>query len=117
MALGALQEISFQTPNPAGLARFWQALIGGDVDLDGDDWAALENDEVYLVFVYAQKRASNRSGIQMIVEVDDVGVATGLAEDLGAAKDGSPSTGDGGITQPMVDPGGFAFVLVSNEPG
>lgn len=115
MALGALHEIVFQTSNPAALARFWQAMIGGDVDVDGDEWASLENDETYFVFVYSPDRPTGRSGIRLTVDTDDIASTVESAEDLGAAKQGDLIVDEDGTAQPMIDPGGFAFTVTTQS--
>lgn len=112
MALGSLQEIVIETSNPEALARFWQALIGGDVDVDGDEWASLESDDVYLVFLYSDERPPSTPAMRMSVEVDDLAEAVDQAEQLGAAKKGALVEDDDGSIQQMIDPGGHLFAFI-----
>ena len=45
MAIGTLHEIIIDCANPEALARFWQAMIGGEVVVEADDWVVLDGDE------------------------------------------------------------------------
>lgn len=116
MPIGALHEIVFDCRNPEALARFWQALIGGDVDVESDDWAILDGDEVgfFIGFqrVPESKRAKNR--VHLDVEVDDLATAVDEAEQLGARTIG-PVVDDGevGPFQVMADPAGNEFCFVT----
>lgn len=116
MPIGSLHEIVVDCSNPEALARFWQALIGGDVDVESPDWVVLDGDDLgfYIGFqrVPEQKTAKNR--VHLDVEVDDLEQAIDEAEQLGARKVGSVVDVDDGSFQVMADPGGneFCFVLV-----
>lgn len=114
MAIGSLHEIVLDSSNPLALARFWQALIGGDVDIESDDWVALDGDEdgFYLAF----QRASGRPAggrIRFDVEVDDLDRAIDEAEQLGARKIGGVVDDDDGSVQMMADPEGNEFRFLS----
>lgn len=115
MAIGALNQIVVDCSNPEALARFWQALIGGEVDVESDDWVGLDGDDegFYVGFQRVPEQKSGKNRIHLDVEVDDLAGATDEAEQLGARKLG-PVVDDGdGQFQVMVDPGGneFCFVL------
>ncbi|MEZ5296469.1 MAG: VOC family protein [Ilumatobacteraceae bacterium] len=45
MPIGSLHEIVVDCSNPIALARFWQALIGGEVIEEADDWVVLDGDD------------------------------------------------------------------------
>ncbi len=116
MPIGALQEIVFDCPNPEALARFWQALIGGEVDVEGDDWAALDGDEEGFFFGFQRvtDRKSGTNRVRLHVEVDDLEAAADEAEQLGARKVGAVvEDEEAGAFQEMADPAGneFSFVL------
>jgi hypothetical protein len=117
MPIGALHEIVVDCVNPEALARFWQALIGGEVDVDGDDWAALDLDDagVYLSFQASDQGAPQRSGIRFDVAVDDLDDAVDQAEQLGARKIGGRESDDDGEAQTMADPGGHQFRFVAES--
>ena len=42
MPIGALQQIVIDCSNPIALARFWQALLGGEVVEESDEWVDLD---------------------------------------------------------------------------
>jgi hypothetical protein len=116
MAIGALHEIVIDCSNPEALARFWQALIGGEVDVESPDWVVLDGDDLgfYIGFQGVSDAKSGRNRIHLDVEVDDLASAIDDAEQLGARKIGSVvDDDDGGSFQVMADPGGneFWFVL------
>lgn len=115
MAIGVLHEIVVDCPNPEALARFWQALIGGEVEVESDDWSALDGDEdgFYIGFQRVPERKSGKNRIHLDVEVDDLDTAIDEAEQLGARKIGSiVEDDDGGMVQVMADPGGNEFCLI-----
>ena len=117
MPIGSLQAIVVDCANPEALARFWQALIGGDVVVDDPDWVALDGDDdgFYLVFQRVQGRGSGSNRIHIDVEVDDLASAADEAEQLGARKIGGVvEDDDGGALQVMADPGGNEFLFLSN---
>ena len=117
MAIGALHQIVFDSPNPEALARFWQALIGGEVDVESADWAVLDGDDMgfYVGFqrVTEQKSAKNR--VHLDVVVDDLDSAVDQAEQLGARKIGGVvrEDDDDAEFQVMADPGGNEFCFVT----
>ena len=117
MPIGALQEIVFDCPNPEALARFWQALIGGDVEVESDDWVVLDGDEEFGCFIRFQHSGDKKSGrnrVQFDIEVDDLATATDEVEQLGARKIGGVvDDGEGGSIQLMADPAGNEFNLIS----
>ena len=115
MAIGALHEIVFDCPNPEALARFWQALIGGEVEVESAEWAVLDGDEegFYIGFQRVPEKKTAKNRVHLDVEVDDLAVAVDEAEQLGARTVGRRVEEDDGAFQVMIDPGGneFCFVL------
>ena len=114
MAIGVLHEIVFDCPNPEALARFWQALIGGEVEVESADWVVLDGDDdgFFIGFqrVHEKKTAKNR--VHLDVEVDDLDSAVDEAEQLGARKLGARVDDDEGTFQVMLDLGGNEFCLI-----
>ncbi len=116
MPIGALHEIVFDCPNPEALARFWQALIGGEVEVESDDWVVLDGDEFgfYMRFQHSDDKKSGRNRVSFDVEVDDLATATDEAEQLGARKlGGVVDDGEGGSIQVMADPAGNEYSLIA----
>ncbi|NNE11375.1 MAG: VOC family protein [Ilumatobacter sp.] len=116
MPIGSLHEIVVDCSNPEALARFWQALIGGDVDVETSDWVVLDGDDLgfYIGFQRVPEQKSGKNRVHLDVEVDDLDQAIDEAEQLGARKIGGVVDDDEtGTFQVMADPGGneFCFVL------
>ena len=83
------------TPDPRGLARFYQRMLGWPLGDDDDEWATLrpgdgrpglsfqlETDHVPPV--WPPKRRSQQMQVHLDFEVDDLAAASGVAEDAGA---------------------------------
>jgi len=117
MAIGALHEIVIDCSNPEALARFWQALIGGEVDVETANWVVLDGDDVgfYIGFQRVPEKKSGKNRIHLDVEVDDLDTSTDEAEQLGARKIGGiVDDDDGRMIQMMADPGGNEFCFIAN---
>ena len=117
MAIGSLHEIVVDCANPVALARFWQALIGGEVDIESDDWVALDGDEdgFYIGFQRVPERKSGKNRIHLDVVVDDLDQAVDEAEQLGARKIGAVVDEDNGPFQIMADPDGNEFCFITDD--
>ncbi len=115
MPIGSLHEIVVDCSNPEALARFWQALIGGDVDIESPDWVVLDGDDdgFYIAFQQVPEAKSGKNRIHLDVDVDDLDTAVDEAEQLGARKLGDRrEDSQGGSFQLMADPGGNEFCFV-----
>lgn len=118
MAIGSLHEIVVDCANPLALARFWQALIGGEVDIDSDEWVALDGDDdgFYIGFQLVPDRKSGKNRVHLDVEVDDLDRAVDEAEQLGARKIGDVvDEENGGPFQVMADPEGNEFCFIATD--
>jgi predicted enzyme related to lactoylglutathione lyase len=114
MPIGSLHEIVVDCPNPEALARFWQALIGGDVDVESSDWVVLDGDDdgFYIGFQRVPEPKSGKNRIHLDVAVDDLERAIDEAEQLGARTLGATVDEDDGAFQVMLDPGGNEFCFI-----
>lgn len=114
MAIGSLNEIVVDCSNPEALARFWQALIGGEVEVESSDWAELDggDDGFFIGFQRVPEAKSGKNRIHLDVGVDDLDSAVDEAEQLGARKVGGVSEDSQGSFQVMADPGGNEFCFV-----
>ena len=112
-----IQKIVFDCSNPEALARFWQALIGGEVEVESDDWAVLDGDELgfFIGFQRVPEGKSAKNRLHIDVEVDDLAQAVDEAEQLGARKLGAEvdDVDDDGSFQVMADPGGNEFCFIT----
>ena len=114
MAIGSLHEIVVDCSNPEALARFWQALIGGEVEVESPDWVVLDGDDdgFFIGFQRVPEAKSGKNRIHLDVDVDDLDTAVDEAEQLGARKLGGVDENSQGSFQVMVDPGGNEFCFV-----
>lgn len=117
MAIGSLHEIVVDCANPIALARFWQALIGGEVDIESDDWVALDGDDdgFYIGFQRVPERKSGKNRIHLDVVVDDLDRSVDEAEQLGARKLGGVVDEENGPFQIMADPEGNEFCFITDD--
>lgn len=116
MAIGTLHEIVVDCSNPEALARFWQALIGGEVEIESRNFVLLDGDDegFYIAFQRSSEKKTSKNRIRLDVEVDDLDAAVDQAEQLGARKIGETiDDDDDGTLQMMVDPGGNEFCFIS----
>ena len=115
MPIGSLHEIVVDCSNPIALARFWQALIGGEVIEEADDWVVLDGDEegFYIAFQQVGDRKSGKNRLHIDVDVDDLERAVDEAEQLGARKIGGVVDNDDDPFQVMADPEGNEFCFIT----
>ncbi len=115
MPIGSLHEIVVDSSNPIALARFWQALIGGEVIEEADDWVVLDGDDdgFYIGFQKVPERKSGKNRVHLDVDVDDLDRAIDEAEQLGARKIGGLVDTDDGPFQVMADPEGNEFCFIT----
>lgn len=117
MSIGSLHEIVVDCANPVALARFWQAIVGGDVDVESDDRVGLDGDDdgFYIGFRRVTDRRSGAGRIRLDVVVEDLPAAIDEAELLGARKIGPLVDDDDGPFQMMADPEGNEFCLLGDD--
>ncbi len=115
MAIGSLHEIVVDCSNPEALARFWQALIGGEVEVESPDWVVLDGDDdgFFIGFQRVPDVKPGKNRIRLDVDVDDLDTAIDEAEQLGARKLGDVDENPQGTFQMMVDPGGNEFCFIT----
>jgi catechol 2,3-dioxygenase-like lactoylglutathione lyase family enzyme len=107
------------TPDPRGLARFYQRLLGWPLRDDGPEWAALrpadggtglsfqiERDRVPPVWPAGP--GDPRMQLHLDIEVDDLDAAVGLAVEAGATVAEFQPQDD---VRVMLDPAGHPFCL------
>ena len=115
MPIGSLHEIVVDCANPEALARFWQALIGGEVEVESPEWVELDGDDdgFFIGFQLVPEGKSGKNRIHLDVVVDDLDRAVDEAEQLGARKIGGVKDEAQGPFQVMADPGGNEFCFVT----
>ncbi|MFV0131035.1 VOC family protein [Streptomyces sp. HMX112] len=109
-----VNEIVFDCADPASLARFWAALLGGDPVDRSPDWSYVEPPgfvRVAFQRVPEGKAVKNRLHLDLDVD-DDMDAASAEAERLGAVRVGGVVTDPHGDFQVLRDPEGNEFCLV-----
>lgn len=99
------------TEDPAELARWWQRLIGGEVDVDGDGDASLETEgfpRLDFLRVPEPKASKNRLHLDLLAEDFDAAVEAAVA--LGATK--ADDVFDKPAWQVLRDPQGNEFCIL-----
>ncbi|MEU8759334.1 VOC family protein [Streptomyces sp. NPDC048659] len=110
-----VQEIVFDCADPAGLVRFWSALLGGAPVDRGPDWSYVEPPgfaRIAFQRVPEGKAAKNR--LHLDVAVADPVAAAEEVRVLGARRSGGPVTDEQGTFQVMFDPEGNEFCFVTD---
>jgi catechol 2,3-dioxygenase-like lactoylglutathione lyase family enzyme len=107
------------TPDPKGLALFYQRLLGWPIDSDEPEWVTLrpEDGGVGLSFqletehvppVWPARPGDPRMQLHLDIEVDDLDAAVALAVDAGATvAEFQPQDG----VRVCLDPAGHPFCL------
>ena len=109
------------TPDPPGLARFYQRLLGWPIRDDEAEWATLrpEDGSTGLSFqletdhvppVWPQKPGTQQMQIHLDLEVDDLEAACAVAEEAGARPLGGHEDEDE-VVRVYADPAGHPFCL------
>ena len=122
------------TPDPRGLARFYQRLLGWPIRSDEEEWATLRPDDggAGLSFqleadheppVWPQVPGAQQMQLHLDIEVDDLEAACALAEEAGARPLGGHEDDDE-VVRVFADPAGHPFCLfaarrnpVATHPG
>jgi catechol 2,3-dioxygenase-like lactoylglutathione lyase family enzyme len=109
------------TPDPRGLARFYQRLLGWPIRDDDEDWVTLrpEDGGTGLSFqletdhvppVWPQQPGSQQMQLHLDFQVDDLATACAVAEEAGARPLGGHEDEDE-VVRVYADPAGHPFCL------
>jgi catechol-2,3-dioxygenase len=118
--IAKLRAVVLDCPDPVALARFYAALVGGEVDAGEDDWVTLRDGaEVLLSFQRADDyqppdwpNPDKPQQFHIDVTVDDVDTAEKQVLALGATKHRlQPGVDSGENWRVYVDPAGHPFCL------
>jgi catechol 2,3-dioxygenase-like lactoylglutathione lyase family enzyme len=106
-----ISMICFDAREPATLAAFWAALLGGErvVDEDGDAWVELASGP-RLDFLQVPEEKTGKNRLHLDVHATDVAAATTEALALGATR--ADDIYDGNRWQVLRDPEGNEFCLL-----
>ncbi|MGY1778115.1 VOC family protein [Geodermatophilus sp. SYSU D00804] len=109
------------TPDPRGLARFYQRLLGWPVRDDGPEWATLRPDgggtglsfqleRDHVPPVWPPEPGTQQVQVHLDLEVDDLDAACALAEEAGARRIGGYDDPHE-LVRVYADPAGHPFCL------
>jgi hypothetical protein len=109
-----LNQIVVDSTDPAALARFWAALIGGEPVGRARGWSQLDAlGFPRLSFQPVPEAKAVKNRLHLDVEVDEIPDAVRAAVGAGASAVGGVVTDDQGSFQVLRDPEGNEFCLVS----
>ncbi|GAA3398181.1 VOC family protein [Streptomyces roseoviridis] len=109
-----VQEIVFDCADPAALARFWAALLGGAPVDRSPDWSYVDPPEfVRVAFQKVPEGKAVKNRVHLDLEVADPAAAAEEALPLGARRSGGIVTDEQGSFQVMCDPEGNEFCFVT----
>jgi catechol 2,3-dioxygenase-like lactoylglutathione lyase family enzyme len=109
------------TPDPRGLARFYQRLLGWPLRDDSDEWATLrpadgstglsfQREADHAPPVWPPQAGTQQMQLHLDILVDDLDAACALAEEAGAEQIGGHEDEDE-IVRVYRDPAGHPFCL------
>ncbi len=111
-----LDQVVIDSRQPAALARFWAALLGGQPVDRARGWSHVDAPGFpRLSFQPVPEPRTTKNRLHLDIEVDPGGIpaAVATAVELGASPAGEPVTDDKGSFQVMRDPEGNEFCFVS----
>jgi catechol 2,3-dioxygenase-like lactoylglutathione lyase family enzyme len=114
------------TPDPRGLARFYQRLLGWPLRDDEPDWATLrpadggtglsfQLEADHVPPVWPPRDGTQQMQTHLDLEVDDLDAATALAEQAGARRIGGYTDAEEDV-RVFADPAGHPFCLFVRTP-
>jgi catechol 2,3-dioxygenase-like lactoylglutathione lyase family enzyme len=113
------------TPDPRGLARFYQRLLGWPIRDDEPDWATLrpadgstglsfQLEEDHEPPVWPPQPGTQQMQTHLDLEVDDLDAACALAEEAGARRLGGYDH-EAELVRVFADPAGHPFCLFTRR--
>ncbi len=121
MASIRLGSVSLDCAEPAPLADFWAALLGGEVAFSGDDfvavrvgrqWVTAARVEDFVAPTWPSPDVAKQ--IHLDLAVDDLADATARALELGATRPPGTRPEDSFVV--LLDPAGHPFCLTTQIP-
>ena len=121
MAIGKFLAAVMDCSDPRMLSKFWQQILGGDVDsrTETAEWVALSGVPGlgYLGFQKVPEPKAAKNRVHVDIDVESIEDAANLAVALGAQKVAEIVEEQTNFFQVMLDPEGneFCFILRKNR--
>jgi len=100
--------------DPTGLARFWQQLIGGSIEVDSDGDPTLHSSGLSLIFTRVPEGKTVKNRLHLDLRGDTYEPAIARALELGATR--ADDIYDGDRWQVLRDPEGNEFCILRPRP-
>lgn len=113
--LGRIDELVIDCAEPAVLARFWSAVLGGRPVDRSPDWSYVDPPDQQPRIAFQQvpeAKPAGKNRLHLDVCVDDIDKAREQLVSLGAESVGEVQVDEQGAFQVMRDPEGNEFCLV-----
>lgn len=111
--IGRLDEVVIDGADIERVAAFWQAMLGGELVRQSDEWIALHPPTgITVSFQRVPEGKVVKNRVHLDVDVEDLAAATVAAESIGASRIGEVVVDELGGFQVMTDPDGNEFCLV-----
>ena len=112
--IGHLDEIVIDCHDVDLLARFWQSVLGGELDQQSHEWVALRPPTgITVSFQRVPEVKAGKNRVHLDVMVDDLEAAAVAGEGLGARRIGGQVLDELGGFQVMADPEGNEFCFIN----
>lgn len=116
MPIARIAAVNLECANPADLARFWAAMLDGEVAVQTASFCAVKAGTIYLGAVHTDDyqpptwpSAERSQQLHLDLAVDDLDAAEAQAIQLGATKESQQPTPE--RSRVLRDPAGHPFCL------
>lgn len=109
-----IDALAIDCADRSGLARFWQQLIGGTIEVDGDGDVLLHSERLSLIFLQVPERKTVKNRLHLDLRGDTYTEAIARALELGATK--ADDVYDGDRWQVLRDPEQNEFCILRPRP-
>jgi Glyoxalase-like domain len=113
-AIVGIAALAVDCHDPAGLARWWSRLLGGEVEVDDDGDATLRAPGLIIDFGRVPEAKTVKNRLHLDLRSSDLAEATTQAVALGATR--ADDIYDQGRWQVMRDPEGNEFCILRPRP-
>jgi Glyoxalase-like domain len=114
-AIVGIAALAVDCHDPAGLARWWSRLLGGEVEVDDDGDATLRAPGLNIDFPRVPEAKTVKNRLHLDLRSSDLAEATAQALALGATK--ADDIYDQGRWQVLRDPEGNEFCILRPREG